>query len=108
MKESMESLKGPDHSTGTTEITHPSFEVWQSNTPIDNCWCLNISQSPGQEPIAVRGLQNLRSTVEFIKGFLEEWHKSMYSVKSHQSIHPIQDKLSKLSLPDSMGQRVTI
>ena len=71
MKESIESLKRPDHSTEATEITHPSFEVWQSNTSIDNCWCLNISRSPGQEPITVRGLQNLRGTVEFIKGFLE-------------------------------------
>ncbi len=80
MKQSMELLKKLDHSTGTTEITHPTFEVRKSNTPIDNC-CLNISRSPGQEPISIRGLQNLRGTVEFIKGFLEEWHKSMYSVK---------------------------
>jgi hypothetical protein len=72
MKESMEWLKRSDHTTETTEITDPSFEVWQSNAPTDNCWCLNISRSTGQEPIAVRGLQNLRDTVEFIKGFLGE------------------------------------
>jgi hypothetical protein len=86
MKESMKWLKRPDNSTGTTEITDPSFEVWQSNTPIHNCWCLNISRSPGQEPIIVRGLQNLGGTLEFTKGFLEEWHKSMYSVNSFNTV----------------------
>ena len=66
----VELVKRPDCWTGTTEIAYPRFEAWQSNDDIDNCWCLNIRRSAGQEPITVRKLQSLGAAVEFIKGFL--------------------------------------
>ncbi len=68
----IESVKRPDCWTGTTEITYPKFEAWQSNNDIDNCWCLDIIRRAGQEPITVLKLQSLGATVEFMKGFLEE------------------------------------
>jgi len=56
---------------GTTGINYPRFEAWQSEESVDNCWCLNIKQNPGQEPIEVGAFQSSLAIEEFVEGYLQ-------------------------------------
>jgi len=63
--------RNSDYWIGTTEVTYPRFEAWQSNNAVGSCWCLNIRRSAGREPIKVRALQSSTAVVEFVEGFLK-------------------------------------
>lgn len=63
--------RNPDNWIGTTEINYPRFEAWQSDNPVNNCWCLNVTRSAGQEPIRVRELPSSRAVETFVEGFMK-------------------------------------
>jgi hypothetical protein len=61
-----------DDRIATAENQYLQFKAWQSDNPVDNCWCLDIWQNADQEPIKVCALQSLKAVGEFVRGFLKD------------------------------------
>ena len=56
---------------GAADSHYPQFEAWQTDNPVDNCWCLSIKRSADQKPIKVRDLQSPETVEKFVRGFLQ-------------------------------------